>query len=222
MQLDDIGRKYGTDKSSVNHNYLNVYETYLQYFKDKPINMLEIGYGGYENPNRGGESIQTWLEYFPKGTVTCLEYYDKHYRCDRYNYFKGDQSNIDNLEELGEKYGPFDLIVDDGSHQSAHIITSFKCLFPNFLKDGGLYIVEDTVTSYLNVCRGSTGNPTADTTTMGFFTKEVHGLFHRSFDNNHEIQHLKKEFCKPYSKFLSFIHFYHELVLIGKGESAII
>ncbi len=34
------------------------------------------------------------------------------------------------------------MIIDDGSHISEHIITSFKTLFPH-LKKGGLYFVED-------------------------------------------------------------------------------
>ena len=49
-------------------------------------------------------------------------------------------------EKLGQ-FAPFDLIIDDGNHWWREQILSFKTLFP-FLNKGGIYIVEDTCTSY--------------------------------------------------------------------------
>ena len=43
------------------------------------------------------------------------------------------QYNLDNK---------FDVIIDDGSHESEHILTSLKTLFPR-LKTGGYYFIED-------------------------------------------------------------------------------
>ena len=47
-----------------------------------------------------------------------------------------------------EEFGPFDLIIDDGSHHSSHIITSFNHLFADGLKDTGIYFVEDLHANY--------------------------------------------------------------------------
>ena len=40
------------------------------------------------------------------------------------------------------KYGPFDIIIDDGSHRNDDMVISFETLFP-VLKCGGMYVVED-------------------------------------------------------------------------------
>ncbi len=43
--------------------------------------------------------------------------------------------------------GAPDVVIDDGSHQSADIISSFETLFPT-LAEGGLYVIEDLHCSY--------------------------------------------------------------------------
>ncbi len=44
-----------------------------------------------------------------------------------------------------QQYGPFDLIIDDGSHLSAHMKASFEALYnTKCLKDGSVYVIEDT------------------------------------------------------------------------------
>ena len=51
--LDEIGLKYGTDKSSSHHHYLPFYETFMAPLRDAPITLLEIGV--YQ-----GASLRTW------------------------------------------------------------------------------------------------------------------------------------------------------------------
>ena len=48
------------------------------------------------------------------------------------------------IKLLQNKYGPFDIIIDDGSHINRDVIVSFEQLFP-LLNDKGLYIIEDTI-----------------------------------------------------------------------------
>ena len=59
----------------------------------------------------------------------------------------GNQADPAFLAELAAKHGPFDVILDDGSHVCAHQVASFENLWPH-LADGGLYMVEDCHTSY--------------------------------------------------------------------------
>ncbi len=47
-----------------------------------------------------------------------------------------------------KEFGPFDIILDDGSHKTYHQLVSFTSLFLDALKDGGCYMVEDTRTNY--------------------------------------------------------------------------
>ena len=51
------------------------------------------------------------------------------------------------------KYSEFDIIIDDGSHNSDDIVRSF-CNYFNHLKDDGLYIIEDLHCSYHQQHRG--------------------------------------------------------------------
>lgn len=52
----------------------------------------------------------------------------------------GDQSDLNVLSSIKEQ---FDVIIDDGSHNAHHQILSFKALFLNNIKGGGLYVIED-------------------------------------------------------------------------------
>ena len=42
------------------HWYTQHYQRYFQPLRDKTLNLLEIGVGGYESPNEGGESLRMW------------------------------------------------------------------------------------------------------------------------------------------------------------------
>lgn len=43
---------------------------------------------------------------------------------------------------LRQKYGHFDIILDDGSHKTAHIVSSFVHGF-QLVRPGGVYMIED-------------------------------------------------------------------------------
>lgn len=57
------------------------------------------------------------------------------------------------MTTIGERYGPFDVIVDDGSHQASHIITTFETMFP-YVTAGGMYVMEDLHTQYTKAYGG--------------------------------------------------------------------
>ena len=76
----------------------------------------------------------------------------------------GNQADPRFLQQLIKEFGPFDLIIDDGSHRSSHMISSFNWLFAEGLKESGIYFVEDlhanywpawrdTRRSFLDVCK---------------------------------------------------------------------
>lgn len=148
--LDEIAGENGTDKSTkpapngVAHGYAPIYDVVFTMMRQNPIKLLEIGVGG-------GESIRTWLEYFPKATVYGVDIvHDTNpfnaptsHPEGRYFFNIGDQSCPVFWACFVSDYGPqFDIIIDDGSHVSAHIIASFNCLWPH-VRPGGLYCIED-------------------------------------------------------------------------------
>ena len=116
--------------------------------KDKVKKVLEIGVGGHNLDFGGGKSLQALSYYFKKAQIIGVDICDKSY-IDKGNLktVLCDQNNVQELENLGSKYGKFDLIIDDGSHFVEHQMTSFKVLF-KYLKDNGIYIIEDVGSSY--------------------------------------------------------------------------
>jgi predicted O-methyltransferase YrrM len=102
----------------------------------KADRVLEIGV-------KGGGSTVLWKQLFPEATVVGLDIdLRPHLGGDGMVYIKGDQSDAAQLTALAEQYGPFDLVIDDGSHESAHQTVSLRTLFSH-VRSGGLYVIED-------------------------------------------------------------------------------
>lgn len=133
--------------------YLPVYEAALAPFRDRPIRMLEIGVA------RGG-SLRMWRRYLhPESTLVGL---DIDPACRRFDAPQqgvhvriGAQQDTGFLRGVVSEFGPFDVILDDGSHMTSHMVESFRYLFPNALAAGGVYIVEDLHSNYWTAQRDS-------------------------------------------------------------------
>lgn len=138
MTIDELAVIMGTDKSSKQHNYTPYYEMFFSRMRDTRINLMEVGIDE-------GNSLRMWNEYFWKGEIHGIDIRDD------YDYLRelgiychiADQSNKADLVLFGEQYNDyFDIIIDDGSHQSSDMILTFETLFP-YLKSGGYYCIED-------------------------------------------------------------------------------
>lgn len=206
--LAEIARAHGTDKEGV-HHYAAAYSRHLEHLRDMPIRLLEIGIGGYADPTSGGESLRMWKEYFPHAQIVGLDIYDKTaLAADRIAIVQGDQSDPDVLDGLAARYGPFDVIVDDGSHLSTHVIASFRGLYRH-LADGGIYAIEDLQTSYWERYGGSS-EVDRQGTSMTFLLGLVNGLNYAEFDL---IGYQPTEFDEG----ITSIEFYHNLAFVTKG-----
>lgn len=133
--MDSIFNKYDTDKNSRFHNYPRQYSELFEKYRTKPnLKFLEIGVFR-------GESLKAWREYFtgPGTVVVGIDINPVE------GEEVGDATDPEVIRRLHEKYGPFDIIVDDGGHRNGQVIKTFEGFFP-LLNNGGLYVVEDTVT----------------------------------------------------------------------------
>jgi hypothetical protein len=130
------------------HRYTQAYGRHLHHLRRRSIRLLEIGIGGYESPTWGGASLRMWREYFPRGEIHGLDIYEKQIDEPRIRVHTGDQADEEFMCNLGREHGPFDVIVDDGSHKNAHIRASFAALFDRYLRPGGIYVIEDMATAY--------------------------------------------------------------------------
>lgn len=135
-ELAAFARAYQTDKCDqgcVPHHYDLIYDGLFRPLRDQPIRLLEIGI-------LRGESLRLWRDYFKKGKVFGLDIEPKEIEgtiC-----FQGDQADAELLERIGRLQGPFDIIIDDGSHVGKNTTASFRVLSKH-LTINGMYIVED-------------------------------------------------------------------------------
>jgi hypothetical protein len=124
-------------------HYLDIYDRELTPWMGKDVKFLEIGV------YRGG-SLRMWRDFFaPQSSLTFLDIDPacKALEIAGTDIRIGDQTDVTFLAKVAQEKGPFDLVVDDGGHKMDQQITSFQTLWAA-VKDGGLYIVEDTHTSY--------------------------------------------------------------------------
>lgn len=149
--LDEIAISRGTDKSSLSHNYAKWYSYYFDEIRHEKLKILEIGIDK-------GFSLKSWKEYFENSEIVGIDIVDlRHFEEKRVHVVTGDQKDAEFLKTVNNTYGPFDIIIDDGSHHNDDMLASFECLFP-LLKEGGFYIVEDLHACYWGKTHG-TGEP---------------------------------------------------------------
>jgi hypothetical protein len=69
---DDLPRlavHFGTDKWG-DHRYAQHYHAHFAPLRRKPLRLLEIGVGGFQDPKQGGASPRMWRTYFPRAQTT--------------------------------------------------------------------------------------------------------------------------------------------------------
>ena len=201
MQLIDLFKKY---PSKGKLPFLKIYESYFKNFKNRKINILEIGVNE-------GKSLMIWKDYFPKANIVGIDLKSYNFNINRIFTCQGDQTDASFLLRVAKKFKKFDIIIDDGSHICSHIIKTFDILF-NYLKDDGLYICEDLQTSYWPRYGGSRINLNKKNTSLSFFKTLIDSGNYESHD---------RPFYKK-SKFdgnIKFVHFFQNLVIIKKSRT---
>ena len=202
LTLRDIGLKYPTNKND--YGFLNIYEKYFHFLRDKKINILEIGVDK-------GDSLRLWREYFINANICGLDIDKKDFIIKNVEIFQGDQNDSVFLNKIAKKYGKFDIIIDDGSHVSSHITNSFNHLFDH-MNPNAIYVVEDLQTSYIPRYGGSRINLIKKNTSMNFFKSLADSINYENFD---------RPFFKKnrFDGLIKSIHFYQNIVFIFKGQS---
>lgn len=144
--LGDLGGIYAGHEGAVVHkwhHYLPIYERYMSRFRGTSVRMLEIGVA------QGG-SLEMWRRWLgPEAVIYGIDIRDK---CARFNGVHGQvrigsQDDPEFLARVVDEMGGVDLVLDDGSHEMAHIEASLRALFPR-LSNGGVYLIEDLHSAY--------------------------------------------------------------------------
>jgi SAM-dependent methyltransferase len=124
----------GTDKES-GHNYVSsFYEDALKKYRNKKIDLLEVGLAY-------GASLRLWDEYFSDVTIYGVDIRNNinpNVDTSRFHLFFEDGYNQDFLNKIPD----MDIIIDDGPHTFESQI-NFLIHYMNKVKPGGLLIIED-------------------------------------------------------------------------------
>ena len=202
MKLIEIGKKYPSSKNI--SGFIQLYQKYFSDYKDKKINLLEIGVDN-------GDSLRIWREYFINANICGIDIDKKNFTINDTEILIGDQSDYKFLQLLIDKYKNFDIIIDDGSHKSKHIIASFKFLFP-YLNNSGMYVIEDLQTSYIPRYGGSRINLNKRNSSMNFV---------KSLSDSINYEKNDKPFFKKnnFDGKIKSIYFHQNIAFICKGES---
>lgn len=178
-RLDVLARIYGTDKSSKFHGYAKWYEQHLSARRKSVRSVLEIGIGGitshagYET-EAGGQSLRLWQHYFPNAHIVGIDIEHKVVKGPRISVEQGSQDDVQFLAHIADRFGPFDLIVDDGSHIGRHVRASFDALFEH-VKPGGTYVIEDLALAYAPELEGGPpGTPGTQAELVKGLVDDVH------------------------------------------------
>ena len=131
-----------TDKSPhatyyIKHNYTEFYGDLLRYYRDRKVNVLEIGV-------RQGGSLLMWRDYFEAGSIYGIDLHLDAVEVefdDRIQVFAGDAYDPEVVDTVFQDL-LFDVIVDDGSHR---LEDQIECLniYAARLRPGGILIIED-------------------------------------------------------------------------------
>ncbi len=219
--LNSLAIRYHTDKRSGIHNYPPIYEKHFEQFRNNSLTILEIGFGE-------GCSAHMWQDYFPNATLYFIDINPSYISqkkkefSSRCHFYIADQSKQkDLLEVASTANNEFDIIIDDGSHQCAHQIFSFKILFP-FIKKGGCYVIEDLHTSYWHMYggAGNIGSPKPNhDSAITFFQSLVHDLnFIGAYTGyaDKERSFPQKKDLRYFQKHIDSIHFHRSMCFIYK------
>lgn len=144
QSLDEIAQSLleVPDKASDGHNYVAYYDRHFAPLRDKPLRLLEIGvWHGY--------SLAMWSQYFSHASIVGADIDIALCQVvpDRCRLWEMNQGNKESLVNMALHLGPWDIIIDDGSHDPRHQVLTFETLWP-YLNAGGLYCVEDLHPNY--------------------------------------------------------------------------
>lgn len=207
ISLTELADAHGSDKGTLKHNYCKKYETIIQKLanpyrcnkNELKLSVLEIGVAC-------GASLRTWACYLPSSSITGIDVREEcESLCkdlDNTQILTADARQKSSLDsKLGSKN--FDLIIDDGSHISEDINTTFQALWGR-VKPGGYYCIEDLACTY---------NPN--------YSAHINKTFGENTINNRSttlqlVDFLLKS-CDQHQNNISSLRYYPQLLIIQKS-----
>jgi hypothetical protein len=183
-------------------HYFDIYHRHFTRFRGQAVTMIEIGIFN-------GGSLQMWRDYL--GSQATIVGVDVNPECTRFaesgiDIVIGDQGDRSFLRSLADRYPDFAILLDDGGHRMHQQIATFEELYPR-LRPDGVYLCEDTHTSYMPVFGG--GYRRSDT-----FLETAKGLIDHlnAFHSKDRSQLAPNEFTRTTDS----MHFYDSVLVLEK------
>tara|TARA_B100000900_G_scaffold406280_1_gene417088 strand:+ start:401 stop:1249 length:849 start_codon:yes stop_codon:yes gene_type:complete len=146
-KLDEIFIYFNCDKGShcyfgekkiKSHNYSIFYEKYFKDYKNKKINLLELG-------SHEGKGLASFFYYFPNSKLigANINPFQMRFTSKRITELFVDVSSPQILTSLSHYLKEDqDIIIDDASHNLRDMLITFSIFFKK-LKSNGVYVIED-------------------------------------------------------------------------------
>lgn len=135
-------------------HYFDIYHRHFARFRGLPVTIIEIGIFN-------GGSLRMWRDYF--GPDSLVVGVDVNPDCAAFaepgiEIVIGDQGDRGFLHELRDRFPSPSILIDDGGHRMEQQIATFEELYAN-LDANGVYLCEDTHTSYMPAFGGALDDP---------------------------------------------------------------
>jgi glycosyltransferase involved in cell wall biosynthesis len=201
--------------------YLSEWDRLFTPYRNQGIRLLEIGI-------QNGGSLEIWAAFFSKAQkiVGC----DIDQKCEVLRYdderiavVVADANSDEGEGKILLQAPTFDIIIDDGSHNSSDVVHSFTRYFPH-LSEEGFYVIEDLHASYWGHFEGGLNNPHSS---MAFLKRLADIINHEHWRNNKSREMLlagfESEFNTKFDELvleqIHSIEFINSLCIIKKSPS---
>jgi len=186
-------------------HYFKAYDRHFQRFRDTDVVIAEIGvcHGG---------SLQMWKHYFgSEASVIGIDINPRSlsFEEDQVKIIIGDQEDRSFLKSLKQQLSRIDILIDDGGHTMSQQINTFEELFPA-VSDKGIYVCEDTHTSYWSSFGGGYRKPGTFIEYAKDKVDDINAFHNRQNSEGFDIT--------AFTKSVKSMHFYDSMVVIEKED----
>lgn len=208
--IEEIYYNKTTKYTSKWSHYFSIYDTWFRRFINQNPKVLEIGVDN-------GGSMQMWKQYFSNPSLFGIDNRPKfefdnpvEYLGFDANLIVGDQGDSEFWDYFVSNTPKLDVVIDDGSHFQNHQLLTMEKLWPH-MNEGGIYMVEDTHSSYMKIFNGAyKGNTFVST------MKDVVDALH--VDHMEDVAvNITNQFNNEPFRSIKAIHFYDSVVVVEKG-----
>ena len=187
--------------------YFDVYEQYFTKFIDTNSTFVEVGV-------QGGGSLEMWRKFFGSKTKIIGIDVDPavlNNQSEGNKIVIGDQADENFWNKFLEEVPEIDMFVDDGGHYMNQQIITFMKVFPK-IKAGGVYVCEDTHTSYWR----NTGGQLGGKQTFVEFAKAISDLINYEHIEDADKYNIPRSIVDVTDDIKS-VCFYNSMVVFEKG-----